>query len=223
MPAVITCPACGALEKQDIHIYNAALRKQQFALSPILPTCKRCGTEVVIEHTCDGGQIIVLNGTSGSGKSTVAEELAAQGFGAIDGDCVIQSVRHKTGKKAYAWPDLIVEIAREIDILSLFGAPIVLSHVLLPDDMDAYIEMFATRRLDAAFFLLRPDYATAVERCKTRTCHTSVTPEHWIKHFYDLLRFDDCMITVDNTQQTPRETAAFVLAHAGGAARYGVT
>ena len=43
---------------------------------PILPTCSHCGEEVETTHRCNGGTIIVLNGTCGSGKSTIAEILA---------------------------------------------------------------------------------------------------------------------------------------------------
>lgn len=109
----------------------------------------------------------------------------------IDGDCAIQSLRYKKGTKKYEWNELIDEIAHEIDILSLFGENIVLSHVVLPEDLTKYIEIFETRNIKYKFFLLKPEYQSAVKRCQTRTCHDSVTPEVWIKHFYDNLIFDD--------------------------------
>lgn len=208
---MIICPNCGELTKGKIQTYNESLRKQSFSMSPILPICKQCGAEVIITHKCIGGNIIVLTGTCGSGKSTIAEMLAEKGFLAIDGDCVIQTVRHKTGKKQYEWSELIDEIACEIDILSMFGESIVLSHVIMPEDLDKYIEIFETRNLKYKFFLLKPDYQAAVERCQSRTCHTSVTPEYWIKHFYDLLEFDDRVIIVDNTNMTPEETTEYIL------------
>lgn len=208
---MITCPNCGELPKNGINIYNDSLRRQNFDISPILPTCKMCGAEVSVEYQCNGGNIVVINGTSGSGKSTVAEVIVGKGFLVIDGDCVIQTVRHKTGKKQYEWGELIDEIAREIDLLSLFGENIVLSHIILPEDLVKYIEIFESRNIQYKFFLLKPDYQTAVERCQTRTCHTSVTPEYWIKHFYDLLIFDDRVLNVDNTSMTPDETANYIL------------
>ncbi|MHB8964224.1 MAG: AAA family ATPase [Saccharofermentanales bacterium] len=207
---MITCPNCGNLGKNEFLIYSKILRVQNIAISPILPVCIRCGQEVQIDHPCSGGNVIVLNGTSGSGKSTVAELLAEQGFLAIDGDCVIQTVRHKNNRKQYGWEELIAEIAHEIDILSMFGPNMVISHIVLPEDMDQYIQMFEKRNLKYKFFLLRPEYQTAVERCQSRTCHASATPEYWIRHFYDLLDFDDKMIVVDNTNMTPEETAACV-------------
>lgn len=210
---MINCPNCGeiAIAIEEIQIYNENLRRQNFTLSPVLPTCKRCKAEVGITHKCSGGNIIILNGTSGSGKSTVAEILAGKGYAAIDGDCAIQTVRHKKGTKQYEWDELISEIACEIDILSLLGGNVVLSHIVMPEDMDKYIEMFKSRNLKYKFFLLKPEYQTAVNRCQSRTCHTSVTPEYWIKYFYDVLNFDDRVAVVDNTHMTAEETAEFIL------------
>ena len=208
---MIICLNCGELTKNDIKIYNESLRKQNISISPILPICKRCGSEVSITSKCSSGNVIVLNGTSGSGKSTIAEILADKGFLAIDGDCVIQAVRHKMGRKQYTWDELIDEIAYEIDVLSMFGENIVLSHVILPDDLDKYIEIFESRNLRYRFFLLKPEYQTAVDRCQTRTCHTIITPECWIKHFYDLLSFDARVTVVDNTNMSAEETANYIL------------
>ena len=212
---MIYCKNCGELGKDGVLVYNEYLRKQGFSISPVLPVCKNCGSETLVKHICTAGNIIILNGTCGSGKSTIAEILAQKGFYIIDGDCVIQVVRHKTGRKQYEWGDLINEIADGIDILSMFGENIVLSHIILPEDLDKYIAMFESRNLKYKFFLLKPDYQTAVERCRSRTCHTSVTPEHWIKHFYDLLDFLGEFILVDNTNMTAEETAEYIFKIAG--------
>jgi ABC-type lipoprotein export system ATPase subunit len=71
------------------------LRKQNINISPVVPACKFCGAEVNVSHICNGGSIIVINGTSGSGKTTIAEILQSKDFLAIDGDCAIQALRHK--------------------------------------------------------------------------------------------------------------------------------
>lgn len=211
----ILCPNCGAITKDDILIYNESLRKQNLSISPILPVCRNCDAEVSIHHKCDGGNIIIINGTSGSGKSTVAEILADRGYLAIDGDCAIQAVRHKKGTKQYEWDELINEIVCEIDVLSLFGKNIVISHVVLPEDMDKYIDIFESHNMNYKFFLLKPEYQTAVDRCQTRTCHTSVTPEYWIKHFNDLLNFDERVVVVDNTNMSASQTADWILKMGG--------
>jgi cytidylate kinase len=208
---MITCPNCGELSKTDITIYNESLRKQNFSMLPVLPACVRCGAEVETTHKCNGGNIIVLNGTCGSGKSTIAEILAEKGFLVIDGDCVIQVVKHKKKTTQVDFNEMADEIAIEIDILSMFGDGFVLSTVILPEDLDKYINIFQSRNLKYRLFLLKPEYHTAVERCQTRTCHTSVTPEYWIKYFYDMLNFDDSVIVVDNNNLTPEESAAHVL------------
>ena len=212
---MITCPNCGELNQNQINIYSEKLRKQTFSFSPILPTCTYCGAEVEIEvavnNTYADSNIIVLNGTCGSGKSTVAEILAGKGYIVIDGDCVIQSVKYKKNIKNVDFNEMADEITCELDILSMFGNKFVLSSVILPEDLDKYIKIFKSRNLNYMFFLLKPDYKTAVERCQSRTCHTSITPEYWIKYFYDLLEFDDRVIILDNTNMTVEETADYIL------------
>jgi predicted ABC-type ATPase len=208
---MITCPSCGELEINDITIYSESLRKQDFSMLPVLPTCIHCGKEVEIKYKCNSGNIIVLNGTCGSGKSTIAELLVDKGFLAIDGDCVIQSVKHKKGTSQVDFIEMAEEIASELDILSMFGDNFVLSTVILPEDFDRYIRVFQSRNLKYRLFLLKPEYQTALERCQSRTCHGSITPEYWIKYFYEMLNFDDSVIVVDNTNLTPAETAARIL------------
>lgn len=134
-----------------------------------------------------------------------------KGFLAINGDCVIQVVKHKKRTAHVDFDEIAAEIAVEIDILSMFGDDFVLSTVILPEDLDKYIEIFQSRNLKYHLFLLRPEYQTAVVRCQSRTCHASVTPEYWIRHFYEKLNFDARVNVVDNTNITPEETAAYVL------------
>jgi len=208
---MIKCPNCGKITKDNVKIYDDSLRKQNIGISPILPTCKLCGFEVVISHICDGGNLIVLNGTCGSGKTTIAEVFIDKGWLAIDGDCAIQSLRHKKGTKQYEWKELINEIACEIDILSLFCKNIVLSHIILPEDYKKFIELFKSRNIKYNLILLKPEYQTAVERCRLRTCHTTITPEKWIKHFYDILVFDDRFDIVDNSDMSVQDTAETIL------------
>jgi len=209
---MINCPNCGEITKDNVKIYNDSLRKQNIGISPILPTCKICGAEVVVTHICNGANIIVLNGTCGSGKTTIAEVLVDNGWLAIDGDCAIQTLRHKKGTKQYKWNELINEIAREIDILSLFCKNIVLSHIVLPEDFNKFKKIFESRKMKYKFILLKPKYQTAVERCQMRTCHTSITPEKWIKHFYDILVFDDGLFDIiDNSDMTVHDTAETIL------------
>ena len=208
---MILCPNCGELLKDDVQLYNDSLRKQNINISPVVPYCNICGAEVTVSNTCNGGKVIVINGACGSGKTTIAEILQDKGYLAIDGDCAIQAIRHKKGTKKYAWSELIDEIAYEIDILSLFSENIVLSHIVLPEDLEKYTEIFETRNIEYKIILLKPAYQAAVERCQTRTCHDSVTPEEWIKHFYDVLIFDGRIDMIDNTNLTAQETADTIL------------
>lgn len=208
---MITCPNCGTLQKEQINIYNAELRKQKFGHLPIWPTCNICGAEVENSHTCNGGNIIVLNGTCGSGKSTIAELLVEKGFLAIDGDCALQSAKHKRNGEKVDYRELVDEIADEIDVLSLYSENIVLATVVHPDDMEKYKRMFEQRNMNYKFILLKPKYEVVLQRCQTRTCHKSVTPEYWIDYFYKLLNFTDEVEVIDNSDMTAEETVEYII------------
>ena len=107
---------------------------------------------------------------------------------------------------------MINEIACEIDILSLFCKNIVLSHIVLPEDLKKFLELFESRNLEYKLILLRPEYQTVIERCQIRSCHTGITPEKWIKHFYDILVFDDDRFSIiDNSHMTAQDTAETIL------------
>lgn len=209
---MIYCANCGEITKDNIMIYDESLKKQNLRISPIYPKCKLCGSDVAVLNVKNCANVIVLNGTCGSGKTTIAELLADKDWLAIDGDCAIQSLRYRKRTKQYEWNELINEILFEIDILSLFCENIVLSHIILPEDYQRYIEFLKSRNMKYKFILLKPEYHIAVERCQTRTCHTSVTPTDWIKHFYDILLFDDGQFDiVDNSDMTAPEVAETIL------------
>lgn len=212
----IICPVCGELDKTLVEIYNINLRKQNFAMSPILPTCKQCTSEIEINDPPKGAELIILNGTCGSGKSTIAEELMkGYGYAVIDGDCMLQAVRHKLGgnKVEYNSGEALDEIAHEIDILAAFGNKIVLSHIILPEDWDRYKAIFSWRELRYRHILLKPDIDTVISRCNTRTCHKSVTPEYWIRYFHKRLLFNENagIFVIDNTDLSIDETVMRII------------
>jgi hypothetical protein len=74
--------------------------------------CTHYGKEAEITHRCSSGSVIILNGTCGSGKSTAAEILLGKGFLAIDGDCVIQVVKHKKGTPQWDFNEVAAEIIK---------------------------------------------------------------------------------------------------------------
>lgn len=198
--------------------YHAGLKKPGFTLCPVVPTCRVCGAETAYladDAPRTGRRAIVLTGTCASGKSTIAGVLLARyGFGVIDGDCAMDAIRHKRGlaRFAYNGPEMLDEVAQEVDILLALGYDVVISHVVVADDLDVYREMLKTRGVDYRIVLLWPDIGTALMRSKTRTCFGSVTPEEWVRHFHDQLtalveqKQDDVMV-LDNTVYTAAETA----------------
>ncbi|MBP7402794.1 MAG: hypothetical protein KBA30_09275 [Clostridia bacterium] len=212
--SVLTCPECGPLGREDVSVRCERLRRQNLQILPVFPTCRSCGSEVAVRHACTGGSLIVLNGTCGSGKSSVAEELAARhGYLAMDGDGVLQSARNRPGNETVSLdsPVVLEEIGREIDLLSLYGDRFVLSHVILPEDADRYRTLFASRNLRCVWILLRPDIETALARCRTRTCHRHPTPEHWTRLFHDRLAPDAGWHVLDNGSATLQDTTDEIL------------
>lgn len=188
------CPKCGYIHNGNVKIYNEDLRKQSFKIYPILPTCLICGSEITLNSgSIDSShcKIIVLTGTCGSGKSSTAEILMQKyGFGAIDGDCVMQVVKYKLGvnKIEYNEPPIYKEIENEIDILLGLKRDIIISNIVTPQDVQVYRQIFKQRKLNYKIFLLQPQYTFAIARTKTRTCHKSITPKEWVKYFYDKLK-----------------------------------
>ena len=210
----ITCPIDGLIPLHSVTIYNESLRKQTFSISPILPVCNICESEVEIKGNTQGITLILLNGTCGSGKSTTAEELLkSHGFLAIDGDCVLQVVRHKLGLKHVDFDsnEVFEEICKQIDILSAIGNKIVITHIVMPNDLQKYKNLFLSKGINFRVILLKPRYEIAVERTKTRTCFGSITPEEWVYYFYDKLAFADDEIEVIDNSELSVEQAALTL------------
>jgi len=210
---IARCPKCGPIPLSKITVYNEGLRKQNFSILPILPTCNTCGSEAEVKSRTQGGHIILLNGTCGSGKSTTAEELVKNhGYLAIDSDCTRQVIKHKLGINSIDFDsnEMLEEIGREIDILSAFGRKIALSHIVMPADIHKYISLFESRCMTYQVILLKPNYETALSRTKTRTCHTSITPEEWVRYFYDRLVFDNIEV-LDNSNLTVEQSALEII------------
>lgn len=217
-----SCPKCGQIPKENIELYNMALRKQNFNISPILPTCLHCGAEVTLNNGDSYNldvKVIVLTGTCASGKSSTAEILKMKyGFEVIDGDCVMQVVKHKLGisKIEYDAASMYAEIENQIDILLALKKNIVISHVITVKDIDIYRKMFERRNLKYKIFILHPKLEAAIARSKTRTCHKSVTPEEWVEYFYNKLdefkeKNNEDVICFDNSDFSLEESVDRIL------------
>jgi len=208
---MITCPNCGDLTKDEIIVHMTCLRKYSFGHSPILPRCKMCNTDVMITNKCNGGNIVMLTGTNGSGKSTVAEVLTQKGFLAIDGDCVAESVKYRKNGIYPNFGDMVDEFALEIDIISMYSDNIVFSHVIDPSSIDSWINIVESRNLTYTVFLLKPDLEIAVERNRERTSRVNIIPDWRVENLYKKMIFDKRVITVNNSNITPEETAEYIL------------
>lgn len=64
--------------------------------------------------------------------------------------------------------------------------------------------------------LLQPNYSSALSRSKTRTCFKGITPEEWVKHFYDELRVleqqkNSDVVIFDNSEHSVEESVEAIL------------
>ena len=108
------------------------------------------------------------------------------------------------------------EIAKELDVLIGLQKNIVISNVITLKDIDIYRKFFRERELNYKIFLLQPSYTVAVGRSKTRTCHTGITPEEWVKYFYDELSSfieepSEDVIVFDNSTYSLEESMDIIL------------
>ena len=218
--AEIDCPICGEITKSDISLYDTELKKQNCDILPINPKCNHCKSVVKINRKCCSGEIIVLNGTCGSGKTTIAAELMKNhGYLAIDGDSINQSLKCKLDandpnfrlKVEFNSEETLSEIGEEIDYISLFSSKVVISHIILPQDIDRYTKIFTERNLDYRFYLLNTSFEQAVARCQSRNCHNTKTSEDFIRYYYEKLVFTDAVTIIDNTELTIDETINIIL------------
>jgi len=186
-------------------------------MSPILPLCLSCCAEVSVQGGRQtGGPLILLNGGCATGKSATAEELMRlHGWFAIDSDCVVQTVKHRLSLEkppSHDSPEVLAEIEYEIAFIRALGYDIAFAHVVTPDMLPSFADMFSRLSLDWRHILLRPDYGTALARSKTRTCHKSVTPEEWVRYFYDKLIFDEReAIVFDNSPYTTEQSVRKII------------
>ena len=214
-----TCINCGRID--DIALYSEKLRKPNFLIAPILPTCNSCGSEVELRpiERCDyGNRVLVLTGPIGSGKTSTAEFLFSKyRFNAVDHDCIVDLARHKHNRKVeFNDPEAIAAIEGNLDMLLAFDKDIVLSLVILPSELDTYRDLLRKRNLVYRIFFLCPDYDTVLQRTRTRTCFGSVTPEKWVRHFYEQTEpfrniEDDDVVLLDNSKMTIGESAEAIL------------
>jgi hypothetical protein len=127
-------------------------------------------------------------------------------------DVVACTVGHR--KFAFNGPEMLEEIAREIDILLALRCDIVLSHVIIPADLPAYRAILRERGLRYMIFVLQPQYAAVVARAEQRRVFPSPTAEEWIRHFYEAVGGfvpDDDVVIFDNSEVSPGEAAVQIL------------
>jgi broad-specificity NMP kinase len=131
--------------------------------------------------------IILLNGTCGSGKSTIAALLSKiPNFQCINGDEVISYLNHHIGKKPeYNDDSIYYEYKKLIHKNLNKSTTFVLNSIFCISDyyrLLPYINIFDKNPLH---IILHPNLSIAIERTKNRTCFNTITPEYWVEYFYN--------------------------------------
>ena len=196
-----SCQKCGVLLRGNVSAYCEALSKGGFKFAPIYPRCEICREPVEITTKADGGEIIVINGTCGAGKTTMAQELIKHGFSPIDGDLVMHIIKTKTGKKPGFDEEIVSEeIAKAIDAIAFEKKEprIVLAHVVFEEHLERFKKIFETRNMKYRFIMLRPNKEIAKARCRDREVHPQKTPDEWVDFFCENLSGDNLGEIIDN-------------------------
>lgn len=91
-----------------------------------------------------------------------------------------------------------------------------ISDVIIPGDIPKYRDLFQSRGLKYQFFLLHPNYESALSRSKTRTCFSGITPEEWVKYFHDelsvlVLQENNDVVIFDNSEHTVEDSTEIIM------------
>jgi len=213
------CNNCGLVN--DVQLYNSNLKKPGFKLGPILPVCNNCGETVILSKDIKkyNKRILILTGPCGSGKTSIAEYLYQnKEFNIVDLDSIIDLVQNKYKIKGvdYNSKEAINELVESINILLHYNNDIAVSYIIDPDKIEMYKNIFHNFGLSYKIIFLYSNYLTILKRTKTRTCFNSITPEKWVKHFYDkMIPLKDIVTEnyeiIDNTNLSLEETVNAVL------------
>ncbi len=157
-------------------------------------------------------KLIILNGTCGSGKSSVGKRLADKfDYYHIDADVIIKELNEKTAKRIEYNSDEIYSVfLDQIDKYLSAKRNIVLSCVFTYEDYARFSGILAEKDIDFLFIILFPEPDTAIQRTKTKTCFNSITPEYWVRYFHDKMkafsRKNEDFFIIDNTDQSIDDT-----------------
>jgi shikimate kinase len=128
------------------------------------------------EHRFVMTNLIILNGTCGAGKTTVAKLLAKELQGThIEVDDILKCIKERAGKAPlYNSSEVYREIAKAVREARC--GCLVLSSVFFKDDLDRLKLSLVGLDVDLLHVILDLDLETAIARTQERTCFRRKTP-----------------------------------------------
>jgi predicted kinase len=156
--------------------------------------------------------LIILNGTCGSGKSTIANEL--KDYFVINGDDIIREIKEKEGKAPEYNSDIVFfEYQRRMNIGFKQKRKIVINAVFDEFDINKLIKQNSDA--DIKHIVLLPRLDVAIKRTELRTCFTSITPKYWVEYFHQkmemLCKANMDIDIIDNSELSIEETKQRVI------------
>ena len=177
------------------------------------------------------GQVIVLNGTSSSGKTTLARAIQERllpewwlvlgidtiitampwrKFGDPDGHTIHADGAIETGP---GWQSATDQWRTSIGALARAGANLILDEVFLQGADDQHDWQHTLEGLDVAWVGVHCDVETATQREAARPDHRAPNlARHQSTVVHEGVRYD---VVVDTTSREPHELAGAVLRHLG--------
>jgi shikimate kinase len=142
-------------------------------------------------------EVLLLNGTCGSGKSTIGNILGENyGYEYVDADIILKQIK-KRHSVQFEYNDDIVFMEYGLNINHCWEKEksTVISSVFTFEDLTRFNKMLDGKYKNRVVVLI-PEVEIAIKRTQERSCFASVIPEYWVRKFHQ-----DMQNIYDNNQQ----------------------
>ena len=162
--------------------------------------------------------IIILNGTCGSGKSTVTQYLVENySFYSFSCDNIIKQEKAKTGISYEYNSESIYSKYSDLLSTNLDKEYLIIDSIFIDNDLSRFL-LYVPKSITNIFHIvLYPQYEIAYMHTQERTCFIHKTEEYWVKYFHkhisELINVDKNVHIIDNSYISIQETANIVLDH----------
>jgi predicted ABC-type ATPase len=213
------CNNCGYVYNINLYGYDISKIKNNLGIKHIFPICCKCNSSVkLIYQNNNIYEILILNGTGGSGKTTVSKHMYSENdCFIIDGDIVLEMVREKTPEGiVYNSNEVYNEFIDEILIGIAFNKKVILNHIFSKEDYQRFYKKLQEKNVKPIMVILRPDIEIAINRAQGRTTYIknrkTPTQRSTIEKFYQMMmKYDkDEYLVIDNSNLSIKETVEYI-------------